>query len=214
MALVLGQWDTLKWRRHGIGVLQAYLTSADDVETRVHVWSEKLVRPGIRGYGDIHDHRFDLTSFVLCGALEHTEMIPAEPTESEPVYQVRQVMHARNNPDGKFAEHPMRVVPGPLEATAKTTALQPIEFLFPSGVMYQFKRGHFHRSASASAKPTVTLVMKTNQIDAGARILGLEDAPMVPAFFRDDEHNEELVATAFRVLTSAKMRLEAIRDCG
>lgn len=68
-ALVLGSFDSLQWRHHGIGCLQAYLRELAEPEVRVHAWDPRLVRLGISGMGDVHDHRFDMESTVLVGAL-------------------------------------------------------------------------------------------------------------------------------------------------
>ncbi len=68
-ALVASVFPTLKWRHHGIGVLQAYVRENVEPEVRVHVWDPRLVRPGIVESGNIHDHRFDLESHIVHGRL-------------------------------------------------------------------------------------------------------------------------------------------------
>jgi hypothetical protein len=84
---------TLRWRVHGIGLLQAYLIESDP-EIRVHIWCESLLRkPGIQASGAIHDHRFDLTSLVLTGGITHSEYTLEENQHGE--WQKWQVPNAR-----------------------------------------------------------------------------------------------------------------------
>ena len=74
----------LRWRHHGIGLLQAYLVEGrpgaelalglSDTETRIHVWHPSLRLAGMDDSGLMHDHRFDLESRVLLGAMHDTEI--------------------------------------------------------------------------------------------------------------------------------------------
>lgn len=71
----------LRWRHHKIGVLQAYVVEGKryyDMETRIHVWHPSLALAD-EDSGRMHDHRFDLRSYVLLGAIHDTEIktIPA-----------------------------------------------------------------------------------------------------------------------------------------
>lgn len=82
----------LDWRENGLGVLQAYLIEGPTREIRVHVWSPLLERPGMRGNGNIHDHRFDMVSRVLVGAVNHGHV---EPVPGGSRWQMCEVVHAR-----------------------------------------------------------------------------------------------------------------------
>lgn len=53
----------LKWRHHGLGMLQAELSE----ELRIHIWHPKLVSPGMAWPRCVHDHRFDIWSAVVLG---------------------------------------------------------------------------------------------------------------------------------------------------
>ena len=63
--------QNLRWRQHGLGMLQAELSEA----LRVHVWHPRLrvlpvssFEPG-SSFREVHDHRFDLTSAVIVGEI-------------------------------------------------------------------------------------------------------------------------------------------------
>ena len=55
----------LRWRHHGLGMLQAELSES----LRVHVWHPSLVSPGMVWPRCVHDHRFDIGSVVVVGAV-------------------------------------------------------------------------------------------------------------------------------------------------
>lgn len=62
--------DPSGWRHHGLGLVQKYVSES----VRVHVWHESLDR-GVRSEGGaIHDHRFDLVSDVIAGAILNDEL--------------------------------------------------------------------------------------------------------------------------------------------
>lgn len=150
----------LDWRENGLGVLQAYLLEGETREIRVHVWSPLLERPGIRGNGNIHDHRFDMISRVLVGAVHHGHIM----TEPGSRWQMCEVVHARkaHAEKGSF-DCEVIPVPGLFEAYGYA---KPI----PAGMVYTFGRGHFHESYANEL--AVTIVEKRDQrSDIPARIL-------------------------------------------
>jgi hypothetical protein len=55
----------LTWRHHGLGMLQAELSET----LRIHIWHPKLVSPEMAWPRCVHDHRFDLESAVVIGAV-------------------------------------------------------------------------------------------------------------------------------------------------
>lgn len=55
----------LEWRHHGLGMLQAELSES----LRIHVWHPTLVSPDMSWPRCVHDHRFDLQSMVVVGAV-------------------------------------------------------------------------------------------------------------------------------------------------
>lgn len=55
----------LHWRHHALGMLQAELSES----VRIHVWHPSLVRFPMGSPRAIHDHRFDLLSYIAIGRL-------------------------------------------------------------------------------------------------------------------------------------------------
>ena len=195
---------TRQWRRHGIGLLQGYVREGDDHEVRLHVWHPALIRPGIVDHGDVHDHRFELRSVVLAGGIRHEEFLVEDDPEGE--WDVHQVTHARQNPEGAFRERIHSAVPGPLAPTAQHVRVYRVPFDFAEGSRYRFPRGGFHRTSVDGL--AVTLVTKTDQIDAGARILARHGSPPVTAFDPRDKGDTDLSATIVRVVVDAMEALQ------
>jgi len=172
----------LKWRRHGIGCLQAYLLEDAAQEIRVHIWHPDIARAGIAEHGDVHDHRFTLISSVLVGALEHTEVDIIEDPEGE--YRMYEVVHAREDLGARY-----EVVPGPLRYVMGQPNQAPEWYrlvrrpgIIDAGTAYRFHRGAYHCSKPRGF--TITLVTKTDQIAKKARIIAKPEP--VHAFEPDD----------------------------
>lgn len=155
---------SLKFRRHGIGVLQAYLIEGQQ-EIRVHIWHPSLLIREVEQSGQIHDHRFTLRSTVLFGKIEHHEYHLTESKEGSWVQHT--VMNARRG--GDVSE----VLPGLFNADV-------IEGTIKTGQTYIFRRGEFHRSLVKG--PAVTIVSKLDQVDVRARILVYRGSPVVHGF--------------------------------
>lgn len=167
LALVL---PSLTWRHHGIGVLQAYIREQVEPEVRVHIWHPELVRPGIVGQGDAHDHRFDLESTVLVGRLFETLYIPERDNARR--FDAWHVENARSaGPSRGFdgACHPVETDIG------MTVQLRVHE----QGTTYSLERGRFHRtSVDALAVTVCTMHEKRGQ----ARLLVPAGTEPVHAF--------------------------------
>lgn len=177
----------LKWRWHGIGVLQAYVFEGD-YEARVHIWANDLMLPGIDVSGDIHNHRFKMRSHILVGELEHHEYDVEIGGDG---YDVYDFVHAREHTNENRSD--MRLLPSQVGATVT-------DHQFCPGESYTFERGAFHRS---SPHPTsyvvVTLVEKMDQRDERAKVLAPHGKPPVPAFSGGSVNSlvqEEVLAAA------------------
>jgi len=74
---------TLDWKQYDLGVLRAKLGN----ELRIHIWHPSLrtLATPVARYGGVHDHRFDVTSAVVCGAITDVryEAHPARANEAE-----------------------------------------------------------------------------------------------------------------------------------
>lgn len=182
----------IKWRHHGIGVLQGYLPSLGDVEYRLHIWSPRLIKPGISESGSVHDHRFDMVSHVLAGTVGHEEW-HATPSE-DGYYEMFSVTHARAAEATKFH--------GPIMPTGQRYDARTIKVSIASGYTYEYPSRHFHRSTVPGF--AVTLVEKHKQLDdVQARVLHPREIPPVMAFGHDMEPSlvADLVAQAAQSLS-------------
>jgi hypothetical protein len=173
-AMALALFPSVQWRHHGIGVLQGYVVEDATPEVRLHVWAPELVKPGMDKSGDIHDHRFDLVSHVLCGAVAHEEIYPDESDDG--AWSMLQLTHARAAKENAY-HGPTAPLPGRFQVRREA-------FVIPAGHMYRFPARRFHRSPVLSGV-AVTCVEKHNQSDSPARILYPTSTPPVMAFGHD-----------------------------
>lgn len=177
-SMALALMPHISWRHHGIGVLQGYITEATEhhgfvgVETRLHIWAHELLKPGMNVSGDIHDHRFDMVSHVLCGAISHEEIF-AEEYPGGP-WSMLALTHARAAKETGY-HGPTRTLPGKY-------AIRRNNYYIVAGDTYQYPKEQFHRSPITENDFAVTLVEKHNQSANAARILYPTDKPPVMAF--------------------------------
>lgn len=170
-AALVASWNDLRWRHHGIGALQAYIREHANPEIRVHIWSPMLVRPGIVGHGNAHDHRFDLTSYVLHGALIDTRYAVTADINGD--WSVHSVENARSagaerNFDG---EHSGAMFHGFVETDAVRIG---------AGESYWIPRGDFH--ATETAEPLTVTVCAMDRKKGRARLLVPRGEDPVHAF--------------------------------
>lgn len=170
-AMALALFPSMQWRHHGIGVLQGYVVEDAVPEVRLHVWSRELLKPGMDVSGDIHDHRFDMVSHVLCGDVGHEEVYPEYDEGGE--WAMLKLTHARAAKDTGY-HGPTEEIPGRLKARRSA-------FIINAGHTYRFPRARFHRSPILSGV-AVTCVEKHNQSAEPARILYPVAHPPVMAF--------------------------------
>lgn len=173
-AMALALFPSMQWRHHGIGVLQGYVVEDASVEVRLHVWARELLKPGMDVSGDIHDHRFDMVSHVLCGDVGHEEIFPEHADGG--AWSMLALTHARAAKDTGY-HGPTRDLPGRFDVRRSS-------WIINAGHTYRFPRGRFHRSPILSGV-AVTVVEKHNQSSEPARILYPSAAPPVMAFGHD-----------------------------
>lgn len=166
----------LTWRRHGVGMLQAYLhESRTGSEDRVHIWHPSCVRAGIFNHGDIHNHRFDFTSTVLLGEIRNQEITFTPALDGS--FAVFDCVHARENIGARYR-------PTALAGASRAEGRVVQDRLYSEGQAYFFGCGRFHRSSATGL--TVTYVRKYNQGNHRALIAALADAPAVHAMESED----------------------------
>ncbi len=195
MVMTMLEHDLIKWRHHGIGVLQGYISENTQPEIRLHIWSKLLLKPGMNVSGDIHDHRFELESHVLAGTIYHEE-IEATPSEYG-THSMLQLTHARAAAGSKF-HGPTEQLPGKYLTSSKLYEVK-------EGYCYSFEKQKFHRSPfyGDPREVAITVVAKYNQCDTPARILYPTGIPPIMAFGHDMDN-----ALIKEVILRAKYQLE------
>lgn len=200
----------LKWRHHGLGMLQAEFSEA----LRVHVWHPALVSPGMAWPRCVHDHRFDIASAVVVGAVR--DVVPdLRPYTVEP------------HPSGRWTEAKMYEIEHAKEqdrlvsregcSTATSAKLLPGRFALTrlyadearaAGTSYRIPRRIFHTTEVDAL--AVTVVHRSNFDDKLARVLCApgEDVLAVSGIVRDDSpEHRELVASVLREAAAAARAL-------
>ena len=168
----------LKWRHHGIGALQAYLS--DNV--RVHIWDDRLVKPGMRHSGGIHDHRFALESTVVAGALINREYsLSHSPDVTPDAYEMYEVVKAA---DGSAV---LRKLPGCFLVHCREVQLR-------EGDTYTYPKRDFHETIHCGT--SVTLVTKRDQEQAPPRVLAPVGA--TPTNALEDTMEAEVIESIVR----------------
>jgi hypothetical protein len=198
-ALVSSVIDRVEFRHHGIGVLQGYVKENCNPEIRIHIWSPKLLKPGMDLSGDCHDHRFDMVSHVLVGQVIHESWVPTESETGD--HEMMALTHARAAADTNY-HGPTTPIPGRFTVDRQ-------EFVIRAGSSYTFPAKRFHRSpltnpymAGVPSELAVTCVEKWDQRDEPARLLYPAAHPPVMAFGHTAD--PELVRS---IIEEAKMKL-------
>jgi hypothetical protein len=172
-ALTLALYPSLQWRHHGIGVLQGYVTEDTEPEIRIHIWAPELVLPNMDKSGDIHDHRFNLVSHVLCGHIGHEEIYPEENPQGD--WVMLKLTHARAAKETGYH--------GPTEPIKGRYTLRRNAFIIANGYTYKYPIGRFHRSPVLPHQDiAITCVEKHGQTNDAARLLYPRNTEPVLAF--------------------------------
>lgn len=194
-ALVVASLDRINFRHHGIGVLQGYIVENSDPEIRVHIWSRKLLKPGMEVSGDVHDHRFDMVSHVIAGFVDHEEFNEfADPNGS---YATMALTRCRA--PGNILGH------GPTAAIEGRFSVNRRRMRILAGHSYSFPSQKFHRSPldeNSLGDLGITVVEKHRFLKAQARLLYPIAREPVMAFGHIPD--QELIRS---VVESAKERL-------
>jgi hypothetical protein len=185
----------LQFRHHGAGVIQAYIREDVEPEVRVHIWHPDLVIPGIEDSGQIHDHRFELQSCVLLGAVHHDEYHLAP--DPEGAWMKYEVVHARTG----LTKTPERLVDAADESGMSTYWADIVEGTVSAGETYSFGKRLFHRGWPDQL--AITLVTKRAHDDKPAILLAPVGTRPVHAF-KDNRPSEAL-------LPFVQMAAEALR---
>jgi hypothetical protein len=143
-------------------MLQAYVLEGTQREFRVHIWHPSLKLKGIDGAGLGHDHRFNMTSWILVGQLTHVEiMTSADPIGGWKMYEVVNARKALKETGTRAGE--FRRVEGAVRLVKHAMAIS-------AGNAYSFPKRSFHETYPDS-QIVVTVALKANQDASPARIL-------------------------------------------
>jgi len=160
-AMALQLIDRVEFRHHGIGVLQGYVLENTEPEIRIHIWSRALLKEGIDISGDVHDHRFDMVSHVLHGAVVHEELNETPDPAGE--YTMMSLTHARAAAATDYH--------GPTRALDGRYSVKRDRYVICAGSSYKFPQGKFHHSPLHPATLAITVVEKHCQSEVPARLL-------------------------------------------
>ncbi len=164
--------DSMKWRQHGLGMLQSELSE----ELRVHIWHPKLRTLPFDGFRDVHDHRFTLTSYVAVGTiidipfsvvpLDYGEYGPSG-WERHPVAEVHEIVHAKEQENVRAGCSTATLAKslGP----AYVAQQEAMRWKAPS--VYAILRRNFHTTRIDDL--AITLVHRSDFDGKLARVLGL-----------------------------------------
>jgi hypothetical protein len=190
-AMVRAVIPSLSWRHHGIGALQGYVSEGGGVETRIHVWDPRLIKPGMAESGSVHDHRFEMVSHVLAGVVGHEEWIPYADDDGD--HTTFALTHARAAASTKFH--------GPIAPTGERFTVRINPFVIHEGHTYRFAAQAFHRSPVPAF--AVTCVEKHKQRDVPARVLHPIGREPIMAFGHDMDHTlvDDVVRCALEALS-------------
>jgi hypothetical protein len=160
----------LQWRHSGLGMLQAYVLEGGQEEVRVHIWHPSLKLDGIDEAGMGHDHRFDMTSWVLAGQLTHSEIETSrDPKGRWKIYEVVNARKALRETGSRAGK--LRLIEDAVELKRQATTIS-------AGDTYFFPKRTFHETRPDSPI-VITIALKTNQDESPARVLcGLTNHPL------------------------------------
>lgn len=157
----------LRWRHHALGMLQGELSPF----IRIHIWDSDLVRFSEGSPRAVHDHRFDLLSYVVAGELTdvHYDVRPGTERPRRPGWdfdpedwtpsRVWEIKHAKIQAHDASDFHLL----GPCYYR------QGVRRTFGQGEVYHIPKRAFHTTTKANA---VTFVRRSNFDDVPARVLG------------------------------------------
>lgn len=178
--MLVALWPLLSWRHFGAGALQAYIREGEQRELRVHLWHPELVKPGITESGLCHDHRFDMRSNVIVGAIRQTEFFIESAPDGD--WETYTVLHARAAMEkgGSFHQGPVK--------TGERFHREDETVIVRAGYGYFFEKFAFHETEALGL--TITLVEKLGQEPIDARILAPYNVPIVHAFSNTKDPSE------------------------
>lgn len=143
ISLLLKHDQTIKWTLHPLGFFHAASEVRIGLRIRLHIWPPTWTIPMDQRTGEIHDHIFELNSFVLTGEVQN-EIFQEDVDASS----------THNLMDVSYADHKSLLVDKREQVALSTESKR----TYVSGQIYRMPSGKLHRT-SALGSPTVTLVL-------------------------------------------------------
>ncbi len=192
------RFGNLRWRHHGLGMLQAELSE----ELRIHIWHPKLRTIPEDGYRDVHDHRFDLTSYVAFGEIIDT---PVDVFFTDPygnlgtdTTKAWSIVNAKAQERGEVHVKPLGAV------SVRTSE----SVVYKGGASYSIARGRFHRTKVDGL--ALTLIHRGNFGEDQARVLGeIAHSAIVPEDVNTATLQAHVIYEADSALSDALARWKA-----
>ncbi len=141
---------------HPLGFILGTYLSNDNEKIRVHIWPNKDSKPQIP-YWNIHNHIFDLTSWVLEGEITNKEYsISNEKDSDQCVYKV--------NYNG---------IESSLNKTEQNIVLKEVKCTVnPKGSVYSIDAAIFHQSIRTSQESAITIVLSIDKECTNPLVIG------------------------------------------
>ena len=140
---------------HPLGFVMCKLSDEGDRKIRLHIWPNDRSREQ-KPTWLIHDHLFDLKSWVLAGKIENT-VYGAD--SSPPNFRIYQASYVNDK--------------SILNRTKRTLSIkEESKSVIASGGVYEVQSGILHRSISLSNKTSVTVCETINKLDKNPVIAG------------------------------------------
>jgi hypothetical protein len=166
-----GKLARMKWRHHGLGMLQAEF----DEELRIHLWYPGLrVLP--RGLREVHDHHFDLESTIIVGSIIDTQYDVIEVADHSGPFDAQSgwmktecwaIKHAKIQGQGE-SKGCSTATDTSLIGKAWTRVKS--EIIHCAGTSYRIANRQFHSTRVTDL--AITIVYRSNFDDHLARVLG------------------------------------------
>ena len=158
---LIEQPNIFKATYHPLGFIHLKLFKKSNVSLRLHLWQRQARKTQIPAWL-IHNHIFDLESYVLCGSINNLNY---------------KIVEAENNPSHRIYEVIYDECESQLHVTDKFVNYKLVESqIFEAGDTYKVNRGTFHTSIVEPGKFTCTLVITSNEIAIKPQVLGELDA--------------------------------------
>ncbi len=171
--------------RHPLGFLYAPLLRERPQALRLHIWLHDAPRPQLTT-SPIHDHTWQLTSFVVCGELEN-RVIQVDDVD-DPTHRVFEI---RGTGSDDFLRPTERLV------RFRCSGIERVK----QGGRYVMAAGQFHYTQVAEGITTATVVLAERKTTSPERSLGPFDMPR-RRMTRADCPPTELAEAAHAVLVA------------